>query len=55
MESWRQEDEEFARRLEAAREEFRNGLLRQIRQARNPDGSLDQEAQAWLRKHGYQG
>ncbi len=54
MERWRQEDEGFARRLEAAREEFRNERLRQIRQARNPDGSLNREAQAWLRKHGYQ-
>lgn len=54
MESWREEDEEFARRLDAAREEYRNGLLSNIRQARNPDGSLDQAAQAWLRKHGYQ-
>jgi hypothetical protein len=51
--SWRREDPEFARRLEAAREEFRNALLEQIRQARNADGSLNQQAQAWLRKNGY--
>jgi hypothetical protein len=54
MESWQREDHEFASRLEAAREEFRNACLLVIRQARKPDGSLDPEAQAWLRKHGFQ-
>jgi hypothetical protein len=54
LERWRQEDGEFAGRLVAAREEFRNARLREIRQARNRDGSLNREAQAWLRKNGFQ-
>ena len=41
---------EVDRRLEAAREEFRKARLREIRQARTRDGSLDPEAQAWLRQ-----
>jgi hypothetical protein len=54
MIQWRQEDGEFASRLDAAREELRNACLREIRQARNRDGSPDRQAQAWLRKHGFE-
>ncbi len=55
MERWRREDPAFASRLAVAREEFRDACLLVIRNARNPDGSLDRDAQAWLRKHGFRG
>jgi hypothetical protein len=50
LERWRQDDAGFASRLDAAREEFCNARLREIREARNPDGTLNQQAQAWLRR-----
>jgi hypothetical protein len=48
---WKEEDELFARRLLAAREEFEMTLIREIRTARKSDGSPDWRARAWLLKH----
>jgi hypothetical protein len=48
---WKEEDEPFARRLIAAREEFEMTLIREIRTARKADGSPDWRARAWLLKH----
>src|SRR4051812_14961009 len=45
---WRQEDEDFAVQLDTARAEYLDARLREIREARKRDGSLDWRAQAWL-------
>ena len=45
---WRQEDEEFAVQLDAARAEYLDVRLQVISETRKRDGSLDWRAQAWL-------
>jgi hypothetical protein len=45
---WRQEDEEFADQLVAARAEYLDARLKEIRGTRKRDGSIDWRAQAWL-------
>jgi hypothetical protein len=45
---WRQEDEEFALQLDTARAEYLEVRLKEIREMRKRDGSLDWRAQAWL-------
>ena len=45
---WRQEDEEFAVQLDAARTDYLDARLQAISETRTRDGSLDWRAQAWL-------
>lgn len=45
---WRQEDEGFAALLDAARADYLQVRLREIRETRKRDGSRDWRAQAWL-------
>jgi hypothetical protein len=45
---WRQEDEEFAIQLDAARTDYLEARLEEIRALRKRDGSIDWRAQAWL-------